>query len=132
VDTAILRDQNCFCCGRDNAQGLKLVFAYPEEGRAQTECLIPEYFTGWRNITHGGFLAMLLDETMAHACLSRATAGVTVEMTVRYVKPVATGETVRVSAEVTGARGRIIEVRGSISGGGEIIARANARFLQVG
>jgi len=133
VESSILRDQHCFCCGRDNERGLKLLFTYPGEGKAETECLIPEYFTGWRDTTHGGFLAMLLDETMAHACLSQAATGVTVEMTVRYLKPVAAGQRVRVSAEVTETRSRVIQTRGSITApGGETIARGSARFLKMG
>ena len=133
MESTIARDQHCFCCGRENERGLKLLFAYPDKGRAETQCVIPEYFTGWQNITHGGFLAMLLDETMAHACLSEAATGVTVEITVRYLKPVATGEKVGVSAEVTGTRSRIIETRGCITtAAGVAVAEATARFLRVG
>lgn len=130
VEPSIANDQHCFCCGRENERGLKLVFSYPVKGKAETECEIPHYFTGWRNITHGGFLAMLLDETMAHACLSEAATGVTVEMTVRYLKPVATGERIRVCAEVTQTRSRIIETRGSVStDSGDVVAKGSARFL---
>jgi uncharacterized protein (TIGR00369 family) len=132
MEPSIANDQRCFCCGQDNERGLKLVFAYPGNGKAETQCVIPEYFTGWRNTTHGGFLAMLLDETMAHACLSEAAAGVTVEMKVRYLKPVATGQRIRVSAEVTQTRSRIIETRASITtGGGDTIAQGSARFLKI-
>jgi uncharacterized protein (TIGR00369 family) len=133
MEARIANDQHCFCCGQDNEQGLKLVFTYPGKGKAETECVIPSHFTGWRNITHGGFLAMLLDETMAHACLSEAATGVTVEMTVRYLRPIATGERIRVSAEVVQTRSRVIETRASItSGEGETIAQGSARFLKTG
>ncbi|HUW42394.1 MAG TPA: hypothetical protein VMV90_15410, partial [Rectinemataceae bacterium] len=70
MDTAIERDSNCFCCGKDNEKGLHLVFSYPAEGEAEATLLVPEYFSGWKRITHGGFLSMLLDEAMAHACLA--------------------------------------------------------------
>ncbi len=84
----IVRDDHCFCCGKQNSRGLQLEFSYPEKGKAETEFVIPEYFTGWKKITHGGLLAMVLDETMAHSCISAAITGITVDIRVRYLKPV--------------------------------------------
>ena len=128
----IVQDDNCFCCGKQNDRGLKLEFRYPREGEAETECVIPAYFTGWKRMTHGGFLAMLLDETMAHSCISQAVNGVTVDIQVRYLKPVEVGERIRVSGRITRAKSRIIEteaeVRDEVE---EVVARASARFLKM-
>lgn len=132
MESPISQDRRCFCCGQDNEQGLKLRFSYPAPGKAETRCLIPSHFTGWRNVTHGGLLAMLLDETMAHACLSQAATGVTVEMTVRYLKPIAVGQAVRVSGEVVQVRSRIIETRADMTtDSGEPVAQGRARFLKI-
>ncbi len=126
-----VNDDHCFCCGRDNPQGLKLSFDYPAAGRAETACTIPQHFTGWKEITHGGFLAMLLDETMAHACISSGQWAVTAELTVRYRTPVATGRTIRVEAAVTRSRARIVEAEGRITDPeGKVVAEAQARFLK--
>ena len=76
------RDDNCFCCGTENADGLKLSFTYPERGIAECDLQIPEQFSGWKDVTHGGFLSMLLDEVMAHALLS-AGINVSVELPLR-------------------------------------------------
>ncbi|GAH59556.1 unnamed protein product, partial [marine sediment metagenome] len=107
-------DDFCFCCGSKNSKGLKLKFIYPEEGSAETECEIPAYFTGWKSITHSGLLAMLLDETMAHACISSGQSSVTIELTVRYIKPVEVGESVTVNAQITGVKSRIVQTEGWI------------------
>jgi len=124
----IINDDNCFCCGKHNERGLKLKFDYPETGRAETCCTIPEYFTGWKRITHGGFLTMLLDETMAHSCISESVNGVTVDIQVRFLKPVEVGERIR----VTGVKSRIIETEADIRNQAEeIVARASARFLKM-
>jgi uncharacterized protein (TIGR00369 family) len=132
MEEAIVQDEYCYCCGKKNSRGLKLTFAYPQKGRAETECTIPEYFTGWKKITHGGFLAMLLDETMAHACISDNISGVTVEMQVRYLKPVNVGEQIRVAGEVKQVRSRILEAEASIfNAGGEVVAQGSARFLKM-
>jgi uncharacterized protein (TIGR00369 family) len=128
----IIRDDNCFCCGKQNSRGLQLEFRYPEKGTAETECIIPAYFTGWRKMTHGGFLAMLLDETMAHACISRALTGVTVDIQVRYLKPVEVGERIRVCGRVARVRSRIIDTEADVRDeAGEVVAKGSARFLKM-
>jgi uncharacterized protein (TIGR00369 family) len=128
----IIQDDNCFCCGKNNSRGLQLEFRYPEKGKAETECTIPAYFTGWKRITHGGFLAMLLDETMAHSCISQAVTGVTVDIQVRYLKPVEVGERIRVCGQVARIKSRIIETEADVRDEtGEVVARGSARFLKV-
>ena len=75
---------------------------------------------------------MLLDETMAHSCISESVNGVTVDMQVRYLKPVEVGERVRVSGRITGVRSRIIETEGDIRNqDDQIVARSSARFLKM-
>jgi uncharacterized protein (TIGR00369 family) len=128
----IERDDHCFCCGKQNSRGLKLRFDYPQKGRAETRCVIPEYFTGWKRITHGGFLAMVLDETMAHSCLSEALTGVTVDIQVRYLKPVEVGEPICVSGRVTEVKSRLIHTEADIRNeAGEVVARATGRFMKM-
>lgn len=124
-------DDFCFCCGSKNSKGLKLKFIYPEEGSAETECEIPAYFTGWKNVTHGGLLAMLLDETMAHACISGGQPSFTVELTVRYIKPVDVGESVTIKAQITGLKSRFVQTEGWIyKSDGKLIAKGKARFFK--
>jgi uncharacterized protein (TIGR00369 family) len=132
MEPDLIRDNLCFVCGKDNAQGLRLSFSYPQPGRAETLCTIPARFSGWENLTHGGLLATLLDETMAHACLSGEGNAVTAELTVRFLKPVEVGRTVKVSGEVTQARGRVVHTSGEIrTADGEEVARGEARFILV-
>ncbi len=128
----VRRDNRCFVCGQDNPHGLRLVIATPEPGSAETELVIPERFSGWERITHGGLLATLLDEAMAYACLSRAGNAVTVEITVRYLKPVEVGQKVRVRGRVKAIKGRVVETEGEILNPEEqVAARGQARFLMV-
>jgi acyl-coenzyme A thioesterase PaaI-like protein len=102
MERELIRNDLCFVCGKNNAQGLRLAFAYPEPGRAETSCSIPEHFSGWQRMTHGGLLATLLDEAMAHACISREV------------------------------KGRVLEAQGEVlNAGGEAVARGSGRFLKV-
>src|SRR4030042_4391669 len=120
----------CFVCGQDNPHGLRLAFAYPEAGRAETELVIPERFSGWERLTHGGLLATLLDEAMAHACISREGTAVTVGLTGRFLKPVEVGQSVRVSGRVLEVKGRVVETEAEVLGAqGQAVARGRGRFL---
>lgn len=130
MDRPIDRDSLCFCCGADNERGLHLSITYPEKGTAETSLDVPTWFTGWKSMTHGGFLATLLDEIMAHACIGMAQRAVTAEITVRYQKAVETGARIGARGKVEEARGRVISTRGWIyDAEGSLLAEATARFI---
>ena len=130
MDRPIERDNHCFCCGKDNERGLRLAIKYPEKGTSETSLEVPEYFSGWRKVTHGGFLSTILDEIMAHACIGIAAGAVTAEMTVRFMKPVTTGSRITARGKVEETRGRVIHTRGWIyDETGTAAAEATARFV---
>ena len=126
-----LNSESCFCCGKENEKGLKMTFEYENSGIVKSETIIPEYFTGWERITHGGFLSMMLDEIMAHACINAGFQAVTGELKVRFAKPVNVGEKISMSALVVKDGGRLLETKGTIlNTDGETVARGEARFFK--
>ena len=130
MDRPIDRDSLCFCCGADNERGLHLAISYPEKGTAETSVVVPTWFTGWKSMTHGGFLATLLDEIMAHACVAMSQKAVTAEMTVRYQKAVETGSQISARGKVEEARGRVMSTKGWLyDADGAVVAEATARFI---
>jgi uncharacterized protein (TIGR00369 family) len=130
MDFPIDRDSMCFCCGADNERGLRLSITYPEKGTAETSLEVPAWFSGWKSMTHGGLLATLLDEIMAHACVGMAQRAVTAEITVRYQKAVETGARIRARGTVEEARGRVLSTRGWLyDAEGSLVAEATARFI---
>jgi uncharacterized protein (TIGR00369 family) len=132
MDMTIERDSHCFCCGKDNEKGLRLTISYPEKGAAETRLTVPEYFQGWRKVTHGGFLSTILDEVMAHACIGIAKTAVTAEITVKFLKPVETGARIHAVGKVSETRGRIITTRGWVTNeSGTQVAEASARFVVI-
>jgi uncharacterized protein (TIGR00369 family) len=131
MDKPVERDSNCFCCGPGNDRGLHLVFTYPSKGEAEAILDVPEYFSGWKNTTHGGFLAMLLDEAMAHACLSAGESAVTGEITVRFMRPVETGTRLRISGKVETTKSRLVLTNGWIHDpSGATIAESSGKFVK--
>jgi len=132
----IQRDTLCFCCGTDNDRGLHLAITYPEPGTAETTLVVPDWFSGWRGVTHGGLLSTILDEIMAHACIglgAGTASAVTADMNVRFLLPVATGSSITARGKVVQVKGRIIRTEGVIlDPQGEKAAEASARFVAAG
>lgn len=132
MDTQKIRnDDHCFCCGVKNDRGLKLTFAYPEEGRAETGLVVPDYSTGWADITHGGFISMFLDEVMAHACISSGLTGFTAELTVRFIKPLPVGTEILVEGKMEEQKKRIALTKGTVKDlKGTLYAEGKAKFVR--
>lgn len=122
-------DPHCFCCGESNAQGLKLRFRYPRPGEAVTSFVIPAHFTGWKDVVHGGLLAMVLDETMAHACVGKGLHGFTGEISVRFRRPVRVGAVVEATGRILSDRRRVVTAAARLVAGGATIAEAQATFF---
>ena len=79
---------NCFGCAPDNPVGLHLEFF--EEGDDIVTFWTPSaVYQGWEGIVHGGIQALLLDEVCGWVVTrKKQTAGVTMSMETRYLKPV--------------------------------------------
>jgi uncharacterized protein (TIGR00369 family) len=107
--------KGCFVCGRENINGLQAKFVYDGE-QAFTELIAGEQFEGYKGIYHGGILATLLDEVMIKAVLARGVFAVTAEMTVRYKRPVKTGEKIRFVGRVVSHKGRLYHTEGEAVG----------------
>jgi acyl-coenzyme A thioesterase PaaI-like protein len=101
-------DRRCFACGPDNPHGLHMKFEYGE-GFAKCEIEPGLAFAGWSSIMHGGVVAVLLDEAMAHATLSTGERAVTARLEVRFRKAAPTSELLTVEGRVTGRRGFAVE-----------------------
>src|SRR4030042_983472 len=125
-------DNYCFVCGKDNPRGLKIAVRYDEaEMAAATELALPKEFQGWTEVIHGGILATLLDELMAHAVWRFAGPGLTLGMEVRFHKPLKPGEKILARGVLKTANGSRRQAEGEIIRlqDGERIASGTSRFL---
>jgi acyl-coenzyme A thioesterase PaaI-like protein len=130
--TTPIADNYCFVCGQDNPRGLKISVTYPEAGMAaETELSLPREFQGWAGVIHGGILATLLDEMMAHAVWHFAGPGLTLGLEVRFHAPLKPGEAIRVRGVLhtkAGSR-RLAEGEVIRLADGARIASGKSRFL---
>ena len=87
-------DQMCYVCGSRNLQGLRLVFEHPKKWQLLATVTFEKHHQGFRDIVHGGMVAMVLDEMMVNLMWKEGIRAVTAELCVRLRKPIKIGEKV--------------------------------------
>jgi uncharacterized protein (TIGR00369 family) len=106
----------CYCCGQENPMGLKLRFRKETGTMISTALSIPEYWSGWGKIMHGGFHSVLLDEItswVAFGLLGESNF-LTRKIQVQYHKPMYVGQYVYVIGELVEVNEKSITARGEI------------------
>jgi uncharacterized protein (TIGR00369 family) len=126
--------KNCFVCGVDNALGLKTRF-YETEGNELIALFSPlNEHQSYPNVMHGGISATILDEVIGRAIMMTTdsnTFGVTVNLNVRYKKPVPLGSELKVVSRITNDRGRIFEGTGELYlPNGEVAVEAEGKYMK--
>lgn len=122
----------CFVCGKGNAQGLRLDFAFDEAaGTLETTWVPSEVYQGYEGVLHGGVLSTLLDETVGKLSVLLGKPAVTAEMTVRFVKPVPTGSSLTVRGRMTGESRRVLHgVAEALLADGALAATARVTLMR--
>lgn len=125
--------QNCLVCGVDNPLGLKTRFFETEGGELIAVFTPRQHHQSYPGITHGGISATILDETIGRAIMLTCpnTFGITLELTVRYKKPVPLGEELRAVGRIVSDNGRVFTGNGELYlPDGEIAATATGKYLK--
>ncbi len=131
MDEASRLARQCYGCGSDNEQGMKLKFRQ-EDGRAVADFTPEQYLQGFPGYMHGGGVATVLDEAMGWAAYQVGLWAMTAKFTIRFRKPVPLRQQVRASGWVTRDRGRFLEVRAELrSRQGHLLAEADGVFVRL-
>lgn len=126
--------KNCLVCGIENEFGLKTRFYET----ADNELIalfkpLPEH-QSYPNVTHGGISAAILDEVIGRAIMmttDRETFGVTIELKVRYKKPVPLGVELKAIGRICRDQGRIFEGTGELYlPNGEVAIEAEGKYMK--
>jgi len=124
----------CMVCGVENDAGLHARFFELDSGEL-AGVFTPRFeHQGYPGRLHGGIASTILDETIGRAInLTDPDAwGVTIELTVRYRKPVPLGAEVVAHAWITKDSGRIFEGSGEIRlDDGSVAVEASGRYLRL-
>ena len=124
----------CMVCGVENEFGLKTRFHETEDDEVIAVFTPQRFHQSYPQITHGGITAAILDETIGRAimCTSdRMSFGVTLELNVKYKKPVPYGVELKVVGRITRDNGRIFEGTGELYlPDGTVAATAEGKYMR--
>jgi len=124
--------RHCFLCGLGNPIGLKLSFYEDDENRVVTHYTPDTNYQGYPGVLHGGIICALLDETIGRTLVRHDIWAMTVELGVRFCRPVPLGEPITIVGEIVRLRSRIMEGRGEVQlSDGTIAATAEAKYIRL-
>jgi len=109
--------KHCLVCGTENQFGLKSRFFETTDKEVIGLFTPCEEHQSYPGIVHGGVSATILDETIGRAIMAhydQNTFGVTIELQVKYKKPVPLGVELKVVGRLTSDRGRIFSGTGEL------------------
>ena len=123
---------NCFVCGKNNPNGLRLSFEIDKEKQTlKTTFVASPTYQGWDGIVHGGILSTLLDEAMANLVYELGYQTVTASIEIRFRKPAPILEPLLVYGEVTEVSKRLIRAKAHIAKeDGTILAVGISTFMK--
>jgi len=123
----------CFGCGEANSAGMHLPFSRDDAGRRVVgEFRLEERYQGAPGIVHGGIVALVLDEALSKVSKFFGLRAVTAELHVEYLRPVRTGQDLRVEAGNERCEGAHLYHFGEIRDShGRVLARAKGRFVAI-
>ena len=124
----------CFVCGLQNIAGLKASF-FSVEGDQLVAIFTPcEEHQGYPDRMHGGIAATILDETIGRTVnIDQVDIwGITVELKIRYKKPVPLNQELRVVSRITRDTRRLFEGSGEILlPNGEVAVEGFGKYIKL-
>ena len=125
----------CLVCGLHNEAGLQAAF-YELENQQLVGLFTPRnHQQGYPGRLHGGIAASMLDETVGRAIrISHGDTlwGVTIELNVKFRKPIPLDSTIKTAARITKETKRHFEGEGAIIlPNGRIAVEARGRYLKM-
>jgi len=123
-------DGHCVGCGPSSEIGLKMTFMVAPDKSVEGTVTIPQRFHGWRAVVHGGVVALVLDEAMAHAAGAHGVLGITGDLKLRFRQPVPIGAPIVVRGNVRWQRRTVLGIEASLrDASGTLLASAEGSFI---
>lgn len=126
--------RHCMICGVENDFGLKTRFHETEANEVIAVFTPRQMHQSYPQITHGGITAAILDETIGRALMctqGRNSFGVTLELNVKYKKPVPYGVELKAIGRIIADNGRIFEGTGELYlPDGSVAATAEGKYMK--
>lgn len=124
----------CLICGVENEAGLKAPFYEMEDNTVISLVTFKEIHQSYPNRVHGGMISCLLDEIIGRAIwISEPNMwGVTMNLNVKFRKPVPYNEQLKAIGKITNIKSRTFEGEGKIlDNNGNVLATAEAVYFKL-
>ncbi len=125
----------CLVCGLKNFFGLKASFYELDNGELMALFTPQEEHQGYPGRLHGGLATAILDETIGRAIMishAEDIWGVTVDLNIRFKKPVPLDGPVRVRGRITKDTARYFEGTGEIVlANGKVAVEAWGKYVKL-
>ncbi len=124
----------CFVCGTDNQESLHTKFYELENGELMSISTPTPTHQSYPDRVHGGIISSVLDEVIGRAImiLEPEAWGVTVELNIKYKKPVPLNKPIKTVARITRNTRLIFEGTGEIIlEDGTIAATGYAKYVKM-
>ncbi len=123
---------HCFACGRENQSGLRLKDFMVDDEWIYCDVSLGENYTGFPGIIHGGIQSTVLDEIMAWAVIVfERSIGVTIDMKVKFKKPLPSCRIFRARARIEKKINRIINICSYICMDDIVYTEGRANYLLI-
>ncbi len=119
----------CFVCGDENPIGLRVRFRARDK-YVEADFVPQPHHCGYEGIVHGGIVTALMDEGMGWTgWLSFGRYFLTVELNIRFKRPVRAKTKYKFTAELVRKIGQIYVARGKlIAPNGDVVAEGEGKY----
>jgi uncharacterized protein (TIGR00369 family) len=125
----------CFVCGVKNAAGIHVRFYEQDDGSLLARFTPRDEHQSYPGRMHGGAITAVLDEAIGRAIMIKYGEelwGVTVEINVRFLKPVPLDVELTVVGRIISERSRLFEGTGELYlPDGTVAAEATGKYLKL-
>lgn len=124
------KNNNCFVCGKDNEQGLRLKDFIVEDQTIYTDIILGEKYSGFPGIIHGGIQSTIMDELMAWTIfVFENKIGITMSMKMKFKKPLLVNRKFRASAHIINRTRKVLIIKSFIKVDDEIITEGEGQYM---
>ncbi|PID58185.1 MAG: thioesterase [Ignavibacteriae bacterium] len=134
----VIKKQNnskmCFVCGMSNELGLKASFYEMKNGELVATFTPKDIHQSYPGRLHGGIASTILDEAIGRAIMikDKEIWGVTLELNVKFKKPVPYNEELKVICKITKETSRTFEGEGRIVlPNGDVAVTAEGKYFKM-
>jgi acyl-coenzyme A thioesterase PaaI-like protein len=123
---------NCYGCGPDNPTGFGLVAHAADGAAVEAVYRFDRRFEGGPGVVHGGATAALLDDLFGRLLVRILVLAVTVDLQVRYRRPVHLEDACDLRAELVDQSAKDLHLRAVLHQHGEQKVTATGHFRTIG